>query len=54
MIRRRLLPLLLGALFAVPALAADDLPAAGDVLDRYVEALGGEDALRAHESYNFV
>jgi hypothetical protein len=49
MIRRRLLPLLLGALFVTPALA-EDLPAAGDVLDRYTEALGGEDALREHDS----
>ncbi|MDX1383842.1 MAG: hypothetical protein R3190_09390 [Thermoanaerobaculia bacterium] len=47
---RRLLSLAAVLVLATAPLAAQDaadLPAAGDVLSRYIEALGGEDAIRA-------
>lgn len=55
--RRAALPivccaLLLGAGFTSAPLLADDqdLPAPGEIIARFVEALGGEDALRAYTS----
>lgn len=43
--------LLLGAaLSATPLLADDELPSPEEIVARYIEALGGEEAIRAHTS----
>ena len=42
--------LLLGAAFTPAALVADDLPTPSEIIARFVEAIGGEDALRAYTS----
>jgi len=40
-----------GALAAAPLLADDsELPEADEIIDRHIEAIGGEDAIRAHSS----
>lgn len=43
--------LLLGAAFSVaPLLADDELPSAEEIVARHIEAIGGEEAIRAHTS----
>ncbi len=42
--------LLAAALAGAPLAADDELPSAAEVIARYVEAIGGEEAIRAHTS----
>ena len=42
--------LLVAAFSAAPLLADDELPSPEEIIARYIEALGGEEAIRAHTS----
>ncbi len=42
--------LLLGAAFTPATIVADDLPASSEIIARFVEAIGGEEAVRSHTS----